>query len=127
MKKIVSVLCMVGIVSALLAGCGSKLNISDEAMSIGEKVIEITDEYLDKDIAGDDAKDQIDTLYDELDEYVDSEDGSDTETADGTICTYIMCISTSMLLDYYDNTEETYDNLLEDRNNLAKKLGLDER
>ena len=60
--------------------------------------------------------------------YVDEYDPEDEQkAADFFINTSLIILSSSILLDAYDSTPESYDKIIEDRNDLAKKAGLKER
>ena len=131
MKKYLKTICSVLLVTFILAICVGCNNTgaSDKAVSIGKKVIEITDSYLDMDISASSAEAQVEELYDTLDEYLEDQDlsSSDTYTKDSLIKTYILCVELDISRDGYYNTEETYDELIEERNELAAAVGAKKR
>ena len=122
---------LVSVISSATGGNNTvKKYASAKAISVGTQAIDLADEYLD----GADyytVKAKLEDLEDEMD-YVDDMPTDTTEekrvhTADRSIQLSIFLISTDITLDYCSDDNETYDSIIESRNELAKDLGLDER
>lgn len=118
--------------AVILASCGSSsTNASDKAVSIAQQAIDITDDYLDGNASYDYVIDTIEELRDEMD-YVDDmpEDTAEEvrqHTADYSIRSALTILKSDITDDHYDGDNETYDDIVDKRNEIAEKAGLDQR
>ena len=125
MKRICCILLCV--VLLLFSGCGNSTKASDKAVAVAESAIEVADNYLDNIYSYSEAYDKLSELKNQM-AYVDEYDPEDEQkAADFFINTSLIILSSSILLDAYDSTHESYDKIIEYRNDLAKKAGLKER
>ena len=123
-KKLCAVLLVI-IVFALTA-CGST-NASSKAVSIAKTAIEVADKYLDSKITAKEATEKLDELTAEM-EYVDELTTEDkNKVADFSISSSILILSSSITIDDYKETSDTYEKVVEARNVLAKHAGLRKR
>lgn len=126
-KKRIFVLSILFVMLAsLLAGCGGT-KASDKAVSIAKSAISVTDDYLDGKISSSEAGRKLDILEVQMD-YVDDMDHNDKhKAADLGISVDILLISSSIIDDGYYGTSDTYNKVVEKRNDLAKEAGLKKR
>lgn len=129
-KRIISVLA-ISLSTLMLCSCGSKVYASSKAISVAEQAIEITDQYLDGDVDYDEISDKLDELHDEMD-YVsdmptDTSDEVKQHSADASISSDLVILSSKVLSDHFNGTNETYDAIVEKRNDIAETAGLDKR
>lgn len=121
MKTTVLVLLCFIIVS--LSGC-SHTDASAKAVSIAKKAIEVTDSYLDREISSDSASRTLSDLIDEM-EYTSTTDPTDEHhSADYSIETDLVILHSSIVKDSIDKSAESYDSVIESRNELAESAGL---
>jgi len=113
MLIMVIVFCMVTFV-----GCSEPSDASKQALSIGNQVIEITDEYLDSKISASEACAQIEKFDGQIDHEVDRKYYDDYFIWSG-----INSISHSLFMSSYKGGNENYEQVLVRRNALAKTLG----
>ena len=104
-----------------VSGC-SGTNASDKAVSVAKQVIETIDDYLDGKITYKSASEKNDDLCEEM-----AEIGDKHKTADFSINSSILILSSKLLWDNYDSTDETYADVVDTRNTLAKDAGLKKR
>lgn len=117
---------VIGIFLALISAssCGTEnRTASAKAISIGEQVLETVDGYLDGTISYDRSKEKINSLLTDMNYLDDQTTENDHCIADKSIRTSISSISTSLTYDNFKNDSDSYDRLLEHRNNLAEKIG----
>ncbi|MCD8295044.1 MAG: hypothetical protein LUE27_07380 [Clostridia bacterium] len=113
--------------------CGSKssTNATDKGVSVASQAIEVIDGYLDGKTSYDTAKDTLSSLSSEMDYIEDMPNETSDEmaqrTADTLIRSKLTIISGDILDDYYHGDNETYDKIVEDRNELAENAGLESR
>lgn len=126
MKKRILEVMLTALVAVSIAGCGgNKVSVSGKAKSVGKSVIEITDQYLDNDLGSQDALDQIDDL--DL-SFIDEEDaGGKTAQGDNKVKLSIASISHDIMLDANGSTTDTFDSIVNDRNDLADLVGESKR
>lgn len=128
MKKIkfITIICISVIITVVIAGCGGS-KASDKAVSVGKRAIEVVDEYLDGQVSYSAADIQLDELKEQMSYVDDLEHGAKNKATDFSISTSITLISSDMFQDSYKSTSETYDKLLQSRNELANKVGVKKR
>lgn len=126
MKKRILEVMLTALVAVSIAGCGgNKVSVSGKAKSVGKSVIGITDQYLDNDLGSQDALDQIDDL--DL-SFIDEEDaGGKTAQGDNKVKLSIASISHDIMLDANGSTTDTFDSIVNDRNDLADLVGESKR
>lgn len=112
-----------------LVACGSKVNATDKAISVGRSAIEIADEYLDNNCTADSALRDLEALIEKM-EYVDSMPTGTAEeqsqhSADFGVESYLVILNHDILMDKYHN--DRYDDIVETRNNIAELIGEDRR
>ena len=120
MRKFIALGLLAALAIGLFAGCSRRLNnVSDTARDLGEKVIVITDDFLDENITAATARDKIDALnYREKIPV-------DTDNRDDSFVRFrILAIGSRLLL---GAEGEDLTAIIELRNELAVGLGLDRR
>ena len=123
--KIVSSFLLMVLVVSVFAGCNNT-GASKDSLSLGKEALEIADSYLDSEIDGDDAVDQLEELYNTLFEYAEDEgEDSGTYEQDTMIAAYTFSVQMYIWNCEYYGTDEYYDKLIEARNNLAETIGED--
>lgn len=118
----------------LITACscsGGGGNASDKAVSVASQAIEIADQYLDGDIDAGEADEKLDDLIEQM-SYVDdlpdeTAEESRQRAADFLISTDLTVLSYSIFNDNYEQTSDSYDEVVENRNELASDAGLKER
>lgn len=121
MKKTIPLLVMAFCI-LFLSACG-RADVSDKALSCGEKALGIADAYLNKNIDASTAREKLDELHEEM-KYVDEMSHDNRYKAgDFSVSVCILSLSNSILIDGYEGDNETYENVKEDRDNLADTLG----
>lgn len=132
MRKKTAVLCCALVATVLLVGgCSKSIDASDKAVSIAKQAIEVVDQYLDGGVDGSEASDKLDELKEEM-EYVDDMPTGTSEekrrhTADSSIATDIFILSTDIVLDKHNADADSYDKLVDKRNELAEEIGESKR
>lgn len=122
MRKAYALLLSLALVISL-AGCGGGPEGSDKAIATGKQVVEVVDQYLDREISYDDADEKLDELYGEM-EYTKDLDFSDPDVA---IKYAIISIDFCVMDDHFDQTTESYDELVASRDKLAELVGMKKR
>lgn len=135
MKKIgIYILCgMLLLNTNACSGGGGTDNLSEEMKEMGIAAVEITDDYLDGSITGNEAVEKLDNNYSSASQHYEKEleeAGSDTlvETdywRDSTVPTYIL--SLKMSVGKSNKGTGTKEDVIEDRNKLAEIVGEKER
>lgn len=124
-KLLAAALCFVFTIG--LFGCSEKTNASDKALSVGKQAISIVDEYLDGTATYEEAYEKLSELQEEMD-YVDDMDRENEHRVDDfLISSDLIMLSHRLLMDYYDGTDETYNDIIEQRNDLAEEIGESKR
>lgn len=100
---------------------------SDKAISVAKQAIKVTDDYLDGNISSSSANNKLDALRDDMSYVDDLPHGDKHKAKDFSIDVSILCISSSILGDNIKGNNETYDKIVEERNELAKKAGVKKR
>lgn len=124
MKKITSLLLSLAMITSLSA-CGEKeeakdLHISKEMCTVGEKVVEVVDDYIDLKISYDEAYEKIQHLNSQANSIYDKNQNNDEYWKELGIKTHIISIEWEIVCDsYYE--------LIEARNDLAEDLELETR
>ena len=106
-----------------LCACGAKTQASAKAVSVAKQAVEIADNYLDGKIKYEKATEQLD----DLDMSYAYEDKSASHTADVVISSDLTILKHNILMDKIDKTSESYNKVLEARNEIAKDAGLKTR
>lgn len=120
-KSIILLICVMVLMA--LSGCKKEKTASEKAISVGKKVIETVDGYLDKKLDYDQARQKIKELEDEM-EYLDERDHDDKYySSDLLVSSSITMVQSKILSDKMDSSSDSYDKLVESRNELAKKIG----
>lgn len=132
MRKKTAVLCCALVATVLLAsGCSKSIDASDKAVSIAKQAIEVVDQYLDGGVDGSEASDKLDELKEEMEYVDDMPTGTSKEkrrhTADSSIATDIFILSTDIVLDKHNADADSYDKLVDKRNELAEEIGESKR
>lgn len=122
----------ISIIASIVLFCAcsqqSKTNASQKGISIAAQAVAVLDGYLDGSVNYESASDQLDELYHKMDytsEY--HAPMSDEETADWLIHQQIIHASHQMTMDNYKGSAETYDSVIEARNEIAVLAGKNER
>lgn len=127
MKKI---LVLIMAVVLLLTACsGAKATASAKAVSAGKQTVEALDAYLDGSMSGKDANEKLSDLGQQLD-YTNDYSGkkmSDQERADWTIRMDITLVNHEVIMDNYKGNPETFDKIVEYRNEIAELVGVSKR
>lgn len=130
MKQITSraakMLC-VALLSAMTACSGSEPKASNKAISVGSQVIATVDDYLDGNITYDEADNKLSELYDDMSYVSDMDEDDEHKTYDLSISIDLLTISHNVTTDHFHGTNETYDDIMEARNELAEKIGEKDR
>ncbi|MCD8328836.1 MAG: hypothetical protein LUC25_07070 [Ruminococcus sp.] len=131
MKKfLVPIVCILSLL--FFTACSeNETNASEKAISIATRAVNVADQYLDGTLDGETAYDLIDGYYDDM-SYVDSmSQNTDEErkqhTADFCIQIDVSSLASDVLGDRIYGDSESYNNVIESRNNLAEDAGLEKR
>lgn len=125
MKKLLVLLLILIFVPFTITACCKKA--SDKAITVAKSAVDIADGYLDYEITYSEASNAIDELQEDM-EYVDNLAQNDKNKAkDFGISTDLLSLSSSLLIDDYQDTSESYDKVVEARNRLAEDAGLKNR
>lgn len=110
------------ILALVLTGCskGKPNDISEAHYKYGLKALEIVDEYLDFNITAKNAREKIDALTNESDSLPKTEFKSPDHAKNSGVEHEVTMLSYELLK--IDNGSGTYDDLLEQRNELAELL-----
>lgn len=107
---------------------GEKIEISDKAVSIGKRAIEVVDAYLDKKISADSARSSLFALSADMEyarNYSFEERKNDKQKdADFFMSFDISALSLRVSLDTRGGDSESYNKIISQRNDLAKKVGV---
>lgn len=126
MTKRAGILVLCAIIIVSFVGCTSKPKASENHQKIGKEVIDVVDDCLDLKITTDDAKQRIDGLYSEIDKLPKSEDTS-ASVSETLITGHVLQIEINLSNISFEYTEDELNNLIDNRNELAKELGLKNR
>jgi len=110
-----------------LTACSSDTKASEKAISVAKSAIEVADNYLDNKISKDEADSQLSSLKSDMSYVDDMEQNDEHKATDFSISSSITMLSTNIFHDSLDSTNETYDKILETRNDIAEKAGLEKR
>ncbi|MCD8206887.1 MAG: hypothetical protein LUD72_03010 [Bacteroidales bacterium] len=117
----------------MACACGSTESASATAkgISVAQQAIDAIDGYLDGKTSGDSARDKLDELTDEMD-YVDDlpRDTAQEEehyAADWSIRLDLTGAVSQILLDQYNGDNESFDKIVDVRNDIAEAAGLETR
>ena len=120
---LLTAVCAIILVS--LSGCGE--TASEKAKNIGKQGIEAVDAYLDGNATYKATSEKLDSLYSQL-SYVNDMDQDDKNFfPDFEIQTDFLLMKSALGIDGYRGNAESYDNLIESRNNLAGHIGAKKR
>ena len=119
MRKL-RIILLVVVALFVFVGCSSVpySNASNHSLSVGERAVAIVDEFLDHSITARDARNQIRALPE-----IDTDAGNST---DFLISAHVFSLGSRLLIAENDSAE-SYDNVLESRNELAVGLGMRRR
>lgn len=130
MKQITSsakkMLC-IALMSTLVACSGSDPKASDKAISVGKQAIVTVDDYLDGNITYDEADNKLSELYDDMSYVSDMDEDDEHKAYDSSIEVDLLTISHNVTMDHFQGSNETYDDIMESRNELAEKIGEKDR
>lgn len=112
MKKIAAV--ALALVLVVIWGCSSGSQLSDDAYALGTQALTVVDKYLDMEISSSVAREKIEDIRDQLG------DVEDAATPEYRLETCLLSLPTDLLV-------ENYADITEQRNNIAKLLGKEER
>lgn len=122
------------LVAVLLLSCVScaTTSASIKAVSVGKQAIVILDDYLDGKQDYKSAYEQLEELFDQMKyaeayDKIDFSDRTDEQIADKDVYFYLLSSKTYLISDNMDRTPESYEKLLENRNKLARVIGVAER
>jgi hypothetical protein len=101
-------------------------NISNQIYDLGTRVINITDQYLDKDITDTECVAAIQDLYKQMTYYPETEFIKGAKESDKTIKNFVLKVLHNDLSSVKSGIT-TRDDILKDRNELAKKLNIKTR
>ncbi len=131
MKRYKALLLALAIILSLSACGGSKTDASSKAVSVAQRAIDIADRYLDGELKYREASSQINDLDEEMKYASSLPDGTAEEikrkTADSMIMYDISALGMKITLDGIEKTSESYDKVLETRNEIAERAGLKKR
>jgi len=121
-KKIIPAL----LTLSMLTACGGRpKNISEEMYNYAESVIRAADAYMDNQLSYEEAYQKIDSLSDSAEELSDEHENDPNNTGDRLTYLDIGLVRSGLYLEH--SGTETYADLLESRNMLAKQIGYSER
>jgi len=124
MKKFICVLLLVGMV-VVLGACGDSGSAASERnISIATRAVETTDEFLDLNISARTARDRIDALA-PID--TNATENADENSANSTLNHRVLMLRFALSSAASNDTSETYNRVLEERNALARELGIRRR
>ena len=130
MKRLFFLLVVI-IVLIQLCACSPtpKVKASQKAISIANRAVRLLDDYLDGNIGGKEANDGMDELRDQIayaSEYAGKEQ---TPEQAGDLKIYFLITTTAwdVSKDGYCGNSETYEKVVNDRNDIAGVLGIKDR
>ncbi len=115
------------VISLLLAGCGGGSKASAKAVSVAKSAVEVADDYLDGRLSYSQADAKLDQLKEEMAYVDDLKQGDENKASDFSISVSITLLSTDIFHDSVNKTSESYNKVIETRNDLAKAAGLSKR
>lgn len=124
-----AVICVVFIGIVVFIAIKSNTNsvasrMSNKAASISESAISAVDAYLDHSASGDETGRKLSDLKAEMDDYLDSDS---SHSADIVISSRLLSLELAVSSDSYNNTSDSYDKVIDSRNELAEAAGLKKR
>ena len=108
---------------ALVISLGKPYDVSEQYYQYALRAMEIADQYLDYEITATEASILLDTLTARESELPDTPTRDASFSNDRSIVRTVNSLSRSISLAKYFPTSEDYDNVLEDRNELAEIVG----
>jgi len=124
MKKFMCLLLLVGI-AAVSGACGSRGSAASEInINIATRVVEITDEFLESNISAQTARNRIDALA-PID--TSTTENADENSANSTLSHRVLMLRLDLGMMARNGTPEIYNRVLEERNALARELGIRRR
>lgn len=130
------VLCTLGVAFVVAAviglvinksGSKAATNVSNKAISVGTRAVQVADDYLDSTVSAAIARAETERLCDEISYVRDFSPEEYLKNGDSTVYTYLLSLSYSLLSVDVDNTPESYDRVLQKRNDLSEKVGIKKR
>lgn len=113
------------VVSGLvICGCGGGSELSSKAQAVAKQAVEVADGYLDGELDYDAASEVLDELDEEM-EYVYGNE--DPNMDDMGVSSDISLLSHAILMDDLDETSESYDEVVDKRNDIANAAGIAKR
>ena len=121
MKKCVSIFLIVIILSLTACG-GDEPTASSKAVSCAKEAIEIAEGYLAYDIDYKEASEQLDELYEDMEYVSDMSHEDEHYHGDFGIQCDLLALSSALISDNYDSSDETYDKIQEIIGNLKESI-----
>lgn len=121
MKKFLSLFTI--IIAFSLVACGKdNTPASDKAISCAKEAIEIAEGYLAYDIDYKEASEQLDELYEDMEYVSDMPREDEHYHGDFGIQCDLLALSSALISDNYDSSDETYDKIQEIIGNLKESI-----
>lgn len=118
------------ILAVLLCACSqANVTASAKAVSVGKQAVEAIDAYLDGSATSKETGDKLSELARQL-SYTSDYAGTnmtDQQRSDWYIKTDIDLAGHDIIMDNYNGTPETYDEIVKQRNEIAELVGVDKR
>ena len=125
MKKVIMPFLCLSLI--LFAACSTGIDASDKAVSVAKNAIEVVDAYLDGEMTYSETSDQLDTLKSEMDYVDEMEPGAEHKAEDFSIGAKILMLSTKVTSNSIYGDSESYEEVVDARNELAEDVGLGKR
>lgn len=127
MRKVFALLL---ILAVLLCGCSqAKVTASAKAVSLAKQAVEAIDGYLDGTMSYKDAHDAVEEVTRKM-EYASNykaPDWTEEQKTDWFIHSALVSAGHDLIMDNYEGTPETYDEIVKQRNEIAELVGVDKR
>ena len=128
MKRLLSIVLIAAIF--VLSACSSpKPEASQKAISVGTRAVKLLDDYLDGAVDYKEVREKLSELQEQM-EYASSYTATDKtaeQFADYQVYFKLGLISWDVFKDSYEGDADTYDEIISDRNEIAKLVGIKER
>lgn len=116
------------IFSLTFASCTNKPNdISEQHIQYGTKAVEIADYYLDYELSADEASVMLDSLRKRENELPDTEFGDKEHSKNSSVESNVLYLQVKLLSASVYGTSKEYEEVLNQRNEIAEYVGLKKR
>ena len=124
MKKMLPLIVL--LLALFFCACEAKpsTNASKKALAVATQAVQALDGYLDGELSGKECSDKLDGLNGQMAYVHDfSAPMSDDERADWNICFNITMANHEVIMDWYDGNPDTFQKVIDYRNELATIIG----